>query len=93
MSLFDWVRLGTFPSSGHVCLLRERVVFEKPRGFALMHFEASHDFFDWLFKRFLFCGAKNRARLIHRHFSVEATSAASAEIIFDVICSRNHLSN
>ena len=33
------------------------------------------------------------ARLIHRHFSVEATSAASAEIIFDVIFSGKHLSN
>ena len=50
MSLFVWVRLGTFPSSGYVCLLRERVLFEKPCEFAFMHFEASHDFSDWLLK-------------------------------------------
>ena len=31
---------------------RERVLFEKPREFALMHFEASHDFSDWFFKLF-----------------------------------------
>ena len=31
---------------------RERVLFEKPREFALMHFEASHDFSDWLLKLF-----------------------------------------
>ena len=52
MSLFVWVRLGTFASSGHMCLLRERVLFEKPHEFALMHFEASHDFSDRLFKLF-----------------------------------------
>ena len=61
MSLFVWVRSGTFPSAGHVRLLRERVLFEKPREFASMHSEASYDFSDWLFKHFLFCSAKTRA--------------------------------
>ena len=48
MSQFVWVRLGTFPSVGVTCAFLERVLFE----FALMHFEASHDFSDWLFKLF-----------------------------------------
>ena len=50
MLLFVWVCLGTFPSAGHVCLLR--ALFEKPHEFALMHFEASYDFSNWLCKLF-----------------------------------------
>ena len=41
------VCLGPF---GYISICRSRVPFEKPCGFALMHFEASHDFSNWLFK-------------------------------------------
>ena len=54
VKIYVAVCLGSF---GYISIFRSRVpfereFFEKPREFALMHFEASHDFSDWLFKLF-----------------------------------------